>query len=127
MRISLPLVNPSNEKCIGCAALCCHDLTLPVPPPTNEAIIAHLKWRLHFDTVKIGIIKEDWFMMVVGRCMFLDEQNMCSIYETRPQQCQDYNPPFCERYFKAYDRIFSSPMELDAYLAEQANTITESA
>ncbi|MEW6736973.1 MAG: YkgJ family cysteine cluster protein, partial [Acidobacteriota bacterium] len=98
MRINLPLINPSNSRCSGCPALCCHDLNMPVSPPTTEALLNDLKWRLHFDTVKISIIDGNWLMIVSGRCIYLDEKNMCTIYEKRPKQCRDFNPPYCERY-----------------------------
>ncbi|MDJ0841414.1 MAG: YkgJ family cysteine cluster protein [Acidobacteriota bacterium] len=116
---TIPLENPDDSRCRGCTALCCHNLTLPAPPPATPEALQDLLWRLHFDTVRLCIIDGNWFMIVSGRCTFLGDDNMCTIYETRPEQCRKYNPPFCERYMNPYEVVFHSPQELKDYLSAQ--------
>jgi len=84
-----------------------------------------LKWRLHFDTVKICILGKQWFMIVSGRCRFLDDHNMCAIYEQRPKQCREYNPPYCERYIDPGALVFHTPADLEAYLEQFGGLMPE--
>lgn len=51
--------------------------------------------------------------------MYLTENNLCRIYETRPQKCRDHNPPDCERYGEFWDVMFETPEDLEAYLKKK--------
>jgi len=112
------LKEPSLGACRGCAALCCHDLWIPIAPPKTPAEIAEARWRLHFDTVELHIDEaRGWLMRVKGRCTYLGDDNMCTIYDRRPKQCRDLSPPYCQRYMSEQKTILTSPEDLDSYLA----------
>jgi len=105
--------------CRGCPALCCHDLALLITRPRTKSEIDSIRWQLHFDTVSIFITSHRWHMLVRGRCIYLDENNLCTIYDRRPQKCRRHNPPDCERYGKYWDVMINTPEELDAYLEKE--------
>lgn len=51
--------------------------------------------------------------------MYLDENERCKIYETRPEKCRVHNPPDCERFGDFWDVMFETPEELDAYFKKK--------
>lgn len=115
-----PLSTPGDPRCLGCAALCCHNLVLPMPAPTTIEGIADMRWRLHFDTVQVYASSGRWFMVVQGACRYLDQDTaLCRIYADRPRQCRDYNPPICERYVDPAEVRLRTPEDLDRYLARK--------
>lgn len=106
----------SSTKCNGCSADCCHDLSFAITRPRTKYEKEKLRWYLHFDTVKIFIRNKRWYALIKGKCTYLDKNNQCTIYSERPDICREHMPPQCERYGKWYDKMISSPEELDRYL-----------
>ena len=102
--------------CRGCPAKCCHNLSIWIGAPRTKDEIEDLMWEVRFDTVKIYIRNRRWYLWIKGRCMYLDNHNMCKIYETRPQKCRNHNPPNCERYGEFWDVMINNPEELQEYL-----------
>lgn len=102
-------------SCAGCSAICCRNLAVEITMPRTRSEIDALKWQLHFDTVKVFIRSRRWHQLVEGACRYLTKDNLCSIYERRPDVCREHNPPDCERHGKFYDVMISDPDELEAY------------
>jgi len=107
----------SQSACVNCPALCCHDLAIPIDRPRLREDIDDLKWKLRYDTVHVAIRHRRWYLVVNGRCIYLDKHNLCTIYERRPDICRDHNPPECERFGRWYQYWIDSPDGLDEYLA----------
>jgi len=105
--------------CQGCPALCCHDLVLRITKPRTAQEIDSLRWQLHFDTVTVYIVDGRWHQMIAGKCIYLDDDNLCTIYDRRSERCRRHNPPDCERYGECWDVMIRTPDELDAYLAKE--------
>jgi len=58
-----------------------------------------------------------WHLLVRGsRCRYLDDNNMCTRYDSRPEVCRDHNPPECEKFGEFWDVMIETPEELDRYL-----------
>jgi len=110
----------SNAKCDGCPSLCCRDLAMQTTKPRAKADIEEMKWELHFDTVQVYIRSHRWYLLIKGKCIYLDEDNLCRIYSRRPSRCRRHNPPNCERFGKYYDVLISTPEELDQYFNGRA-------
>ena len=108
---------PALEACQDCPALCCHDLVMPMTKPRTDDDIFELKWELQYDTVRVFIRSHRWYRIIQGRCMYLDENNLCTIYARRPRRCREHNPPECEKFGEFYDTMISTPQELEAHLA----------
>ena len=109
----------TNPACDGCPALCCHDLVQPILKPRTRADVEELKWQLHYDTVSVFIANRRWHLKAEGRCQYLDDANLCTIYDRRPEKCRRHSPPDCERYGSYYDVMIQTPEELDAYVARE--------
>ncbi len=111
-----PKTNESITECMKCPSICCHDLAIEITRPRTKHEIENYSWYLHFDTVNICIRRRRWYLEIKGRCIYLDDNNMCTIYEDRPKKCREHNPPDCERYGKWYDVKLSTPEDLFKYL-----------
>jgi Fe-S-cluster containining protein len=109
----------NNKYCRGCPAICCTNLSMGIGRPANSKEVEDLKWQLQFDTVKVYISKNRWYQLVEGRCIYLSEDNFCTIYDHRPKKCRDHNPPNCERFGKYYDVMLEKPKDLEKYLAKK--------
>ena len=99
-----------------CRSLCCRDLAISITRPRRRDEIDDLKWQLHFDTVRVFIRNHRWYLLVSGRCMYLNTRNRCTIYDRRPEVCRKHNPPDCEAFGEYYDVMFTVPEALEAYL-----------
>lgn len=117
MREDLRVV--SNKDCQNCPSKCCHDLNMWVSSPKTKEEVDDMLWELQFDTVRIYIRNNRWYMLIKGKCMYLDENLMCTIYENRPQKCRDHNPPDCEQYGEFWDVMFETPDDLRKYLEKR--------
>lgn len=107
------------DACNGCPAKCCHDLVMHITKPRTRDDIDELKWELQYDTVRVFIVNYRWHRIIAGRCMYLDEDNFCTIYDRRPKRCREHNPPDCEHYGEFYDVMISTPEELDEHLGRK--------
>ncbi len=75
------------EKCIDCPAICCS--------VAGEVILT----RKDFDRIQEEVditdkINTSTLTIIKGKgevCPFLNNNNECSIYEIRPEVCQDYD------------------------------------
>ena len=112
-------VERSNDLCADCPAKCCHTLLIPFKKPRDESEIAYYKWHVQYDTVRIAIRSKRWYLAIKGRCIYLNDADMCTIYERRPDTCRDHNPPNCEHYGEWCDEIIETPEELDYWFEKE--------
>ena len=105
-----------QRVCVDCPALCCLDLTIPTERPRTRDDIDDMTWELHYDRVHIAIRNRRWYIVIEARCRYLDDDNLCTVYDHRPEKCREHNPPDCERFGCWYDTLISTPEELEAYL-----------
>lgn len=112
-------VQISDSACRACPALCCYNLAISVTKPRTKQELQEFRWQLYFDTVRVFITSHRWHLLVDGKCIYLDRNNTCKIYEDRPDKCRRHNPSDCERFGPYYDVLISTPEELDAYFAKE--------
>jgi len=111
--------NCTLAACNDCPALCCHGLSIPIDKPRTRSDIDVLRWELQYDTVRCYVRSHRWYLYIEGRCIYLDEQNMCTIYARRPDVCRRHGPPDCEKFGPFYDVMIETPEQLDAYLEKE--------
>ena len=110
----------SNGLCDACPAKCCHTLLVPFKKPRTRSEIDFYKWHVQYDTVRIAIHLRRWYLVIAGRCIYLSDGDLCSVYDHRPDTCRAHNPPECEHYGDWYQVMINTPEELGAYFeAEQ--------
>lgn len=113
---------PVHDNCNRCTALCCNYVSTEIDPPTTARDFDQLRWYLMHPGVRVYC--EDtsggWFIQFMSRCRFLQADNLCGIYETRPQICRDLQPTECEFALGPGDRhLFQNLEEFDRWLAER--------
>jgi len=108
-----------KKECRECPALCCRDLAILISRPRTKSEIDSLKWQLHFDTVSVRIRNRRWYLLIKGKCIYLDRNNLCKIYDRRPSRCRRHNPPECEFFGEWFDESITTPEELEAYLSRR--------
>jgi len=75
-----------------------------------------LRWYLHFDRVSVFVRSRRWNLLIDSRCMYLDEHDLCTIYEVRSDVCREHPAEVCEKDAAFYDLIMRRPEDLDRYL-----------
>ncbi len=116
---------PDNRKrktvsgCDGCPGMCCHDMVMPILKPRTIEDVEELKWQVQYDTVRVFIANKRWHLIVAGRCQYLDDENWCMRYDTRPDKCRDHNPPDCEFYDSYFEVMLETPEDVQAYFDKE--------
>ncbi len=108
-----------NSSCGACPALCCSGLEERVKRPRTKYEIDNLLWQLRFENINYFIRNRFWYQLILGKCVYLDANNLCAVYERRPDICRDHNPPDCEYHGSIYDILFEQPADLEIFLAKE--------
>jgi Fe-S-cluster containining protein len=88
---------PSDKVlCEYCTAKCCRYFALPLDAPEDLADFEFIRWFLLHERATIFREGETWYLLVHTVCRHLQDNNMCGIYDTRPQVCRDYSTKDCE-------------------------------
>ena len=99
-----------DVSCLACAN-CCKTMTPTYTAKDLKRISAHFnmtpkefkeKWLYKDES-------GDW-MNVSTPCQFLDEKNMCTIYEIRPEDCAEF-PHHNKKPFDQYNDTFSNNVQ----------------
>jgi Fe-S-cluster containining protein len=110
---------PEGEVlCEYCTAKCCRYFALPIDNPDTYDELEYLRWFLLHDRASVFKEDDDWYLLVHTKCNHLQDNNMCGIYETRPEICRDYTTKNCE-----YDDEWTYEFYLET--AEQVGDYTE--
>lgn len=109
-------LGPNEIPCDHCTAKCCRYFALPIDTPKTWEDFDHLRWySLH---VRISFFVEDgtWYLMVHADCKHIQSDQMCGIYEDRPQICRTYSADDCEFDDDAtYEKFFETPEQVWEY------------
>ena len=107
-------LKPGEVLCEHCTAKCCRYFATPIETPTEWADFEYIRWYLLHEHATVFTEGEDWYLLVHTPCKHLRSDNLCGIYETRPQICRDYTTDSCEyeddwvyeRYFETAEQIW---------------------
>lgn len=97
------LKKPAREEapkdkvlCEFCTAKCCRYFALPIDTPETTDEWEFVRWYLLHDAATVFQDEGSWYLLVHTKCKHLRDDNLCGIYETRPQICRDYTTDNCE-------------------------------
>ena len=107
--------NIKNACLEQCNAICCNDLAVQIYKPVTKAEKEDLRWHLFFEGVKVYIKHRKWHLLIHSQCRYLSEDNLCTIYDDRPERCRKHNHPHCELEGKFYDIMIETPEQFDEY------------
>lgn len=104
--------------CSYCKAKCCRYFAFPIDKPTDWQDFDYLRWYLLHERASIFVEDGCWYLLVHNRCKHLGEDQLCGIYETRPQICRDYTTDNCEYEDNwVYDHYWETPEQIEEYAA----------
>jgi Fe-S-cluster containining protein len=106
-------LKPGEVLCMYCTAKCCRYFALPIDEPEDWAEFDYVRWYLIHERATIFVEEDCWYLLVHNKCQHLRDDNLCGIYETRPQICRDYTTDNCEyeddwvyeHYWETYQQI----------------------
>jgi Fe-S-cluster containining protein len=103
--------------CEHCTGVCCKYVALPLDPPEDKRDYDDIRWYVMHEGILVFVEDGDWYLQVQTPCKNLREDNLCGIYETRPQICREYKADGCDYTGGdyGYDLLFTHPEEVEAY------------
>ena len=115
-----PSTLSSEEKCSYCTnTTCCTYITQEIDSPRSMADFDTLLWQLSHESTQLYKEDGDWYLLINNRCMHIQKDGRCGIYEKRPQVCRDHSNDDCEFNTPAgpddFDLFFAGYEELDKY------------
>ncbi|MDP6553888.1 MAG: YkgJ family cysteine cluster protein [Pirellulaceae bacterium] len=121
--MSLAVAKPSRDDlnsgevlCDHCPAKCCRYFALPIETPTKQRDFDFIRWYLLHESASVFTEDESWYILVHTKCRHLQDNQLCGIYETRPQICRDYTTVDCEYEDDwVYDRYFETSEQVEEY------------
>ena len=76
----------------------------------------YIRWYLLHDRATVFTEDDSWYLLVHNKCKCLGEENLCGVYETRPQICRDYSIDKCEYEDDwVYDHYLETPEQVEEY------------
>ena len=101
--------------CEHCAAACCRYLALPLDRPASRRDYDDIRWYLMHEAISVFVEEGDWFVQIQTRCKNLEANNLCGIYDTRPEICREYEPGSCDYSDGSYgyDHLFTHPKQIE--------------
>lgn len=84
--------------------------------PTELNDFENIRWFMLHGRVSVFVDSGTWYLCVFNKCDHLRPDNMCGIYETRPQICRDYSADSCEYDNDGlYEQLFETPDQIWEY------------
>lgn len=107
--------------CEHCTAACCRYLALPIEEPESARDYDDLRWYLLHKDVSIFVEEGEWYVQFQTTCKELGADNMCTVYETRPKMCSDYEAGSCDYTGNGYgyDHLFTHAKQVEDFYREQ--------
>ena len=85
--------------------------------PSTKRDYDDIRWYLMHENIIVFVEEGDWYIQFQTRCRNLGADNLCTIYETRPEICREYQPRDCDyapgNY--GYDELFTHPKQLEEF------------
>jgi len=105
-----------DNLCAHCSAKCCRYFALPIETPTERSDYEFIRWYLLHHKATVFVENEAWYLMVHTVCRYLRDDNLCGIYETRPEICREYTTDNCEYDDDwIYEQYFETPEQVNEY------------
>ena len=123
-RRNLPVVSEPRAQvpCLTCG-LCCSYVAVEIDGPSTLEAATNILWYLYHRDVSVYVDDGEWMIQFETRCQNLEDDNRCSIYETRPPVCRSFDELSCEVNAEQIGVSMESPSEFMAYLVQHHKRI----
>lgn len=107
--------------CEHCTAACCRYLALPIDTPASARDYDDIRWYLLHQSVTVFVEEGEWYVQFQTKCKELGEDSLCSIYETRPKMCNEYEAGSCDYTGNGYgyDHLFTHAKQIEEFYRER--------
>jgi len=106
----------SENKCNLCTgSICCTYITQHIDTPRSKLEFEHLLWQISHENIRIYKDEDGWTLLIESKCLHLQINGDCGIYDHRPTICRDHTNDYCEfdapseegfeLYFPDYDSL----------------------
>jgi hypothetical protein len=103
-----------------CRSRCCRYITVVLPPPRRKWDFDELSWFLSHENISVYVEARRWHLEVRNPCKHLTSDNLCAIYERRPQVCRDYDHDSCEYPERPRHKLhFDTREEFDSWVEKR--------
>ena len=112
-----PTLLPGQSLCDHCSAKCCKYFAWPIERPSERGDFDYIRWAMLHSQTTFFVEDDDWYVLVHTTCKHLRSDNLCGIYETRPEICRTYSTDDCEfddHY--VYEKYFETPEQVHEYM-----------
>ena len=101
--------------CEHCTAACCRYLAIPIDKPKNARDYDDIRWYLLHEDVTVFVEEGDWYVQFQTSCKYVQADNRCGIYETRPAICGAYDAGDCDYSGGdyGYDHLFTHAKQIE--------------
>ena len=110
-------ITPDN-KCSFCTgSICCTYITQQIDTPRSKTDFEHLLWQISHENIRIYKDEDGWTLLVETKCLHLQLNGDCGIYNARPTICREHSNDYCEYdapsedgfelYFHDYDSLLA--------------------
>jgi uncharacterized protein len=105
-----------ESLCDHCTAKCCRYFALPIDTPESRQGYDYIHWYLLHERATIFVDDGIWYLLVHTPCRHLQPNNLCGIYQSRPQICREYTTDNCEFDDSwTYQQYFETPEQFAEY------------
>lgn len=107
-------------KCDSCGK-CCNHVTIELDTPRSKADFEEIKWFVIHKDVSVFVDDDKvWHIQFNTPCNALKD-NMCDIYDKRPEVCREYDPDECENngIGKYYKIMFTKPSQVESFVKKR--------
>ena len=109
-------LRPGECLCDHCTAKCCRYFALPIDTPESREEYDYIRWYLLHQQASIFVDDGTWYLLIHTPCRHLQPNNLCGIYDSRPQICREYTTENCEYDDSwTYQQYFETPEQFNEY------------
>ncbi len=107
--------------CEHCTAACCRYVAIPLDRPGSARDYSDIQWYLMHEGISVFVEDGDWYIQFQARCRNIGVDSQCTVYDTRPGICREYEPGGCDYTggTYGYDHYFTHPKQITAYYEEK--------
>jgi Fe-S-cluster containining protein len=106
-----------KKNCSNCEGKCCKYVVVEIDKPTNLDYFEAIKWFVCHKNINVFVSEGKWYIEFLTPCEFLDKNNLCKIYDKRPQICRDYHVDECTFYNDYKEKYtFTNLKEIEDYI-----------
>jgi Fe-S-cluster containining protein len=105
-----------NTNCLGCAN-CCKTTSPIFRQKDIESVSKHLRMTpSQFIEKYLHLDKDKDYVLNSAPCPFLDAENYCLVYESRPAACREYPHTDRKKMYQLLDLTFNNTLVCPAVL-----------